>query len=387
MSISIESLELEVKASSESASSGIEALIGTLESLKQAVSGTAGLTKIANSIKRIGDATQKAGSAAGAIAALGKSLKSLDGLQKITISSSIANQVTKISDAVGSMPSGTASNIQGLAASLGALSALPKGGLGSIAGALEKMPAALNEMAKLDYSSTATQMQALATALEPLTKVSKAAGLTSTVNALQKIPKVTKELDATTLKQFAEAMQSIATSITPLASQLDKVGTAFSRLPSKMKQVSNAANAVTQSNQQANRAFLGQGIRLAGLWASLKIASNQIAKFINESNRYVEDMNLFNVAMGDYADSAARYAKKVSEVMGIDPAAWMRNQGIFQTLAEGFGVASDRAAIMSKNLTQLGYDLSSFFNIATDDAMQKLQSGISGELEPLNLAA
>ena len=38
---------------------------------------------------------------------------------------------------------------------------------------------------------------------------------------------------------------------------------------------------------------------------------------------------------------------------------------------------------MSKNLTQLGYDLSSFFNISVEDAMQKLQSGISGELEPL----
>ena len=38
---------------------------------------------------------------------------------------------------------------------------------------------------------------------------------------------------------------------------------------------------------------------------------------------------------------------------------------------------------MSQNLTQLGYDISSFFNISIEDAMQKLQSGISGELEPL----
>ena len=38
---------------------------------------------------------------------------------------------------------------------------------------------------------------------------------------------------------------------------------------------------------------------------------------------------------------------------------------------------------MSKNLTQLTYDLASFFNISTSDAFQKLESGISGELEPL----
>ena len=98
-------------------------------------------------------------------------------------------------------------------------------------------------------------------------------------------------------------------------------------------------------------------------------------------------MNLFNVAMGKFASSAESYANKVGAVMGIDPADWMRNQAVFQTLATGFGVAGERAAVMSKNLTQLGYDLSSFFNIPVAETMQKLQSGISGELEPLNLAA
>ena len=69
--------------------------------------------------------------------------------------------------------------------------------------------------------------------------------------------------------------------------------------------------------------------------------------------------------------------------MGIDPSTWMRNQGVFMTLATGFGVAGDRAAKMSQQLTQLGYDISSFFNVSVEDAMQKLQSGIAGELEPL----
>ena len=75
--------------------------------------------------------------------------------------------------------------------------------------------------------------------------------------------------------------------------------------------------------------------------------------------------------------------QKVSEVMGIDPAEWMRNQGVFNTIIAGFGVAGDKAAFMSKNLTQLGYDLASFYNIDFESAMQKVQSGISGELEPL----
>ena len=53
------------------------------------------------------------------------------------------------------------------------------------------------------------------------------------------------------------------------------------------------------------------------------------------------------------------------------------------TLGTGFGVTGERAAKMSEQLTQLGYDLSSFYNISSDEAMQKLKSGFAGELEPL----
>lgn len=104
---------------------------------------------------------------------------------------------------------------------------------------------------------------------------------------------------------------------------------------------------------------------------------------IKSSNEYIETMNLFSVSMGEYGEAAYEYAQKVSEIMGIDPAEWMRNQGVFNTIITGFGVAGDAAAKMSQNLTQLGYDLSSFYNIDVADAMQKIQSGISGELEPL----
>jgi hypothetical protein len=104
---------------------------------------------------------------------------------------------------------------------------------------------------------------------------------------------------------------------------------------------------------------------------------------VNKSMEYTESLNLFNVAMGEYADEARKYAETVSEVMGIDPAEWLKAQGTFNILATGFGVAADKAAIMSKNLTQLGYDISSFYNISVQDAMLKLQSGMAGELEPL----
>ena len=126
------------------------------------------------------------------------------------------------------------------------------------------------------------------------------------------------------------------------------------------------------------------------LYAKIKMAmgvvrtcARVIASWITQSNQYIEDLNLFTASMGKYAEEAQTYAEAVSEALGIDPGEFMRNQGVFNTIISGFGVASDKAYLMSKNLTQLGYDISSFFNISFEDAMQKLQSGISGELSVL----
>lgn len=124
---------------------------------------------------------------------------------------------------------------------------------------------------------------------------------------------------------------------------------------------------------------VGVVVLAAAVW-KLKDA---VASCVKQSMDFVETMNLFNVSMGDNAIAAGEFAEKVQQAFGIDMAQWMRNQGVFQTLIEGFGVASEKADVMSQQLTQLGYDLSSLFNLPFADSMQKLQSGIAGELEPL----
>lgn len=178
-------------------------------------------------------------------------------------------------------------------------------------------------------------------------------------------------------------------SINNLCKTLDKLekatasGCGLDALAKKMKKLQNINIGFNASVRSTGKSLGGLATKGLATALSLQKIGKTISNLIDESNDYVENMNLFSVAMGDYAKSAMDYANVASEVMGIDPSAWIRNQGVFMTLATGFGVAGDRAATMSQQLTQLGYDLSSFFNISVEDAMQKLQSGLSGELEPL----
>ena len=157
---------------------------------------------------------------------------------------------------------------------------------------------------------------------------------------------------------------------------LTKVAKETSKLNESLSKLSNANNKTSKSFSE-----LYTKMKL-GLTVIKKVAKG-LATVINKSNEYVENRNLFTVSMGAYSDDALAYAETVSEAMGIDTSEWIRAQGVFMTMATGFGVAGDRAATMSKNLTQLGYDLASFYNIDVETAMLKLKSGLAGELEPL----
>ena len=46
--------------------------------------------------------------------------------------------------------------------------------------------------------------------------------------------------------------------------------------------------------------------------------ANTFAGWFNESNEYIETVNLFRVTMGDAADGALEFAENVSTAMGID---------------------------------------------------------------------
>lgn len=334
--VTIEKLQLEVNSNSQNAVSGIDALSASLSKLKTSIKGGVGL-------------------------------------------SSVARQITNLNTALNGMDSGSANKIDKLATSLSKLSSL---GQLKISSSIGNQLKNIGQVAENLNTSDFSGLSKLGTALAPLANI-QTGGLNKTLNALKKFPEVAAALNGVNWTQFTQQMMALSNSLAPLATQLNTVSAGMSRLPSNINRVANATSNAARANDRAAKSYVN-------LWAKARMAMNvirgavnAIASWITESNKYIEDLNLFTASLGDYADEAKKYAEQVGEVMGIDPAEWMRNQGIFNTIIKGFGVASDRAYLMSKNLTQLGYDISSFYNISYEDAFTKLQSGIAGELEPL----
>lgn len=336
MPTTIEQLELEVQSSSTSAVAGIDALSASLSKVKNAIKGGIGLTSVANQVRNLDSALKSMDSSgANKIDKLTSSLDKLRGLGSLKISSSIGNQLQNIGSAAASLTG-------------------------------------------VDFSA----VEKLGTALQPLNNLN-ASGLKSTINALNKLPKLADILDNMDMTKFTSQIQQLSTALAPLTNQLNAVTAAFSRLPTNIQRAITATNRISQENNKATNSYMNLYAKIKMAMGVVRNGARVIASWITQSNQYIEDLNLFTASMGKYTEEAQNYAEAVSEALGIDPGEFMHNQGVFNTIISGFGVASDKAYLMSKNLTQLGYDISSFFNITFEDAMQKLQSGISGELEPL----
>ena len=260
-------------------------------------------------------------------------------------------------------------------------------GLGALSNSLKKFSQSVSGLTGLTLAKE--QVQGLVDALKPLESVQKsgfnslASGLDKLVKIAPQIDTVTESLRKTDLDFFADQCNRVATAITPLATQMEKVAAGFSAFPAKIQRLLKGNTNLAASNTVLGKSYVNLAAKVSLAYMGMRRIAGVIASWITDSNSYIENLNLFNVSMGQYAEEARQYAEAVGEIMGINPGEWMRNQGVFMTITEGFGVASDRAYTMSKNLTQLTYDLASFFNISTADAFQKLESGISGELEPL----
>lgn len=341
--VEIQGLEFQIVNDSTQAVAGLQNLINTLNRLKTATNGGAtGLSKTAQGIRELSNSLKglNSGDASQKITRLTNALTALSQVGNVKISSSIANQLTAINTA----------------------------------------------LAGLKWTD-GDKLTSLANGLRPLSELGKA-NMTTFINQLSKLPKVIEDLEAADIDKFTQQMTALAAAMKPFADEMQKVSNGFSAFPSKIQKLITSTEKYNASARKATTTT-GQftsglkALNVAAVAITFRKIGHFIAQAVTESNKYQEDLNLFTVALGQYADEAKEYAEYVSDIMGIDPAQWLRNQGIFNTLLTGFGDTAERAQLMSQNLTQLGYDLSSYANIPIEEAMLKLQSGISGELEPL----
>jgi hypothetical protein len=349
--VDITSLSVEISAESQGAELNIDKLAAAISNLRT----KGNVAKVCSSLDKL----------SASISALKSASTGLDGLSKIT---SFMNGLANVD-----------------------LTQSAKG-IRSVANALNKISSV--NLGNMDFSGLGSKMNSLKNGLSPISSISDSSikslrGVSSAINSIAKIPSITKKLDSKTLDDFAEVCKKVASAISPLASKLDKVGRSFSSLPSKIKSAVNSTTSFSSANQKASTSLSSLASQLetikkrAAQLVSLKAIATYLANAVTKFNDFYEATDLFNNAMGELSGQATELINKMESLLGIDPTEAMTNIATIQSLATSFGLASDKAYILSKNLTQLAYDESSYWNKDTATTFTAIASAISGELEPI----
>lgn len=386
----IDELQIEIEADGADAAQSLEKLQQTLERLLspvQALTTGNGLNKLTKQLEKLAEAGRAISSLSGLdkITQAANALKSLDTLTGAPKVSSYVNAINKLSQASGAVQAiatfpDVSAQLSSLTNALNSLRSIQDIRLTPLVNSLSRLPAvvqAINSMSAIDTS----RIEMLNSAMAAF-RTENATAIRQLANALNRLPTVAQRINQIDFTQFSNSIRQLTTTLEPLMQRAEQAAQGLTALAQVMQAASR------QSNNSGGLGGLGRTLGSLSTkslisWASLMKLKKVLDKCFNVSAQYVENLNLFNVTMGKSASSAFEFAEAVNAALGVDTSDWIRYQGFFQSVGKGFGVVSDKADLMSKNLTQLSYDISSFYNISTEEAYNKVQSGFAGELEPL----
>lgn len=348
--VDITSLSVEISAESQGAELNIDKLATAISNLRT----KGNVAKVVNSLDRL----------AGSIATLKQASAGMSGLDKIT---SFLNGLSNVNTTASAKSISTVVN------------------------AIKKIPAAVSGLNGVDFYSMSGSITQLTNALAPLSilDASSLKALGSAFNAIGKVPDLTDKLKATDLDSFASSCQKISAALAPLASQLDKVGNAFAKLPPQLSKVVTQANRVTAANEKQRKSYLSLSNQMNGFMrnmaklVSLKAIAEYLGNAVAKFNDFYEATDLFHNAMGNLSGEADTLISKMQGLLGVDPTKAMTYMATIQSLGTSFGLTSDKAYILSKNLTQLAYDEGSYWNKDVAETFTAMSSAISGEIEPI----
>lgn len=348
--VDITSLSVEISAESQGAELNIDKLATAIFNLRT----KGNVTKVVNSLDKL----------AGSIATLKQASAGMSGLDKIT---SFLNGLSNVNTTASTKSINTVVN------------------------AIKKIPAAVSGLNGVDFYSMSGSITQLTNALAPLSilDASNLKALGSAFNAIGKVPDLTDKLKATDLDSFASSCQKISAALAPLASQLDKVGNAFAKLPPQLSKVVTQANRVTAANEKQRKSYLSLSNQMNGFMrnmaklVSLKAIAEYLGNAVAKFNDFYEATDLFHNAMGNLSGEADTLISKMQGLLGVDPTKAMTYMATIQSLGTSFGLTSDKAYILSKNLTQLAYDEGSYWNKNVAETFTAMSSAISGEIEPI----
>ena len=99
--------------------------------------------------------------------------------------------------------------------------------------------------------------------------------------------------------------------------------------------------------------------------------------------KVVDQYGNLDVEASKYYTKAMEFQNEMNEKLLTNEAELKNYQAMYYSMLKSQGIDKDASYLMSESLTKAGYDIASLYNLSVDDAMNKLKSGLAGQVESL----
>lgn len=358
----VDRLEIAIQAEATRASAELDKLIGKLNILSSTLSSvkTTGLTDLSNSITQLSVSMQMVGNV------------------KTASFTRLSNNIQKL----GSINTG---NMQ------------------SIATSINTFANSINTI-----NATTANVQQISTIVNSVSKF----GSVSMQKAATNLP-----LLANALKNFMATISTapnVSSNIINMTNAMANLASFGSKYNATINSMSRAANTMTKANngivtsgRNMSRSIISEFTRMLASVYTVKRAFDFVGESITRSMDFVETVNLFQTSFKKIGMEAAQqsgfawgseaadkfaigfiskaqaFNDRITDALSLDPDTTMNYQAVFAQMANAIGLTTDTVMNMSESFTLLGNDIASLWNLKTETAMEKLQSGLAGQVRPL----
>lgn len=276
-------------------------------------------------------------------------------------------------------------------------------GIRDTAGSLKELTNTFNEIGSV--SDEAMKLAELAKNIGKL-------GSINIQRATENLPRLSaalKEFMTTlsTAPNVSDNVLNMTNAMANLASYGSKYGATINSMARASSALTKGNSDVVKSTRYMRHSLTSEFSRLVASFYTVKQAIDFIGKSIKNSMDFTETVNLFQTsfkkigmdaarsaglewgseAANQYAikfiDRAQSFNDKISKALSLDPNTMANYQAVFAQISNSMGLTTETAMNMSESLTLLGNDIASLWNLETKNAMEKLQSGIVGQVKPL----
>ncbi len=363
----------------------------------------AGLSKLITGLEKVSGKTSSVETLAAKLPTIGSNLSKF--IREINKAGKVTFDITSLANLISGI------NRLGSKTATTATTNLPK-----ISKDLQDFIKGLNGLKTINFD-----VAGLANLVNSISKL----GSKSVSSAVTNIPLITTALKdmMTQLSSAPRVSRNIidmANALANLIRQSRSASSASGRFSSSMNRTSSS---ISKSHQQFKTLTLNlksltqQLLAASGIYLSIYGTVRGFKNAIQSSMDYVEDLNYFNAAFGQVAESAdlssfreagynsatayfdsfAKRAEQITQKMtgyqvsqsgmllstgqknlGIDPSQLMNYQAVFGQMSSSMGVTSENALLLSDVLTKIGADLASVKNMDFGKVWEDMASGLAG---------